>query len=368
MYEPDEVYDPYAKEHVPNPKKPRSKKQGPKRRTKIAAGCRGCLSRLIVIFILLLLIVLVPVVLGFAYDMAQSQNEDFAPLGQIITVNDRAMHLYCVGEGSPTVILEAGEGNWSIHWSTVQYQVGATTRVCSYDRAGYGWSDPNPEPRTVVEMSGELNALLDNAGETGPFVLVAHSTAGANARFFAYSFPNKVVGLVLVDAIHEDQFAEFIERASGDIDRMKIAEFLAPIRILRLMDRFVKYDQDVLQGVELSEHEARIFRAATYDQSYWETLIAEYEGLERSALAMRPVSSLGDLPLVVLMNDGRDWQAWPTDEIYQQAQLDLAASSTDTELVHSDGGEHFIHLENPGLFLVAVDVVVGKARTRMNTP
>jgi pimeloyl-ACP methyl ester carboxylesterase len=272
------------------------------------------------------------------------------------------MHLYCTGAGSPTVILEAGEGNWSIHWSTVQYQIANTTRVCSYDRAGFGWSDPSPGPRTVVEMSRELSTLLDNAGETGPFVLVAHSTAGATARFFTYSYPNKVVGLVLVDAIHEDQFTEFKERASDDINRMKVAEFLAPIRILRLLDRFVNYDETVLQGVELPELEARIFRAGYYDQQYWETLIAEHEGLERSSSAMRPVGDLGDLPLVVLINEGRDWEAWPTDEIYQQIQLELAALSTDTELVRSDGGEHFIHLENPGLFLIAVDVVVGKAR------
>jgi pimeloyl-ACP methyl ester carboxylesterase len=113
------------------------------------------------------------------------------------------LHIHCVGEGSPTVVLDAGLGGFSLDWSLVQPELAATTRVCAYDRAGYGWSDPSPQSRTPGQIVEELHTLLLNAGIEGPYMLVGHSAAGKHVRLYADRYPHDVVGMVLVDARHE---------------------------------------------------------------------------------------------------------------------------------------------------------------------
>lgn len=103
------------------------------------------------------------------------------------------------------MILDSGLGGPALDWVLVQPAVAAFTRVCSYDRAGYGWSDPSPQPRTSLQIATELKALLDAAREAGPFLLVGHSFGGYNVRVFTGQYPNEVAGLVLVDASHPDE-------------------------------------------------------------------------------------------------------------------------------------------------------------------
>ncbi|HWR73601.1 MAG TPA: alpha/beta fold hydrolase, partial [Nitrospirota bacterium] len=127
------------------------------------------------------------------------------PPGRIVDVGGYRLHLNCTGEGSPTVILESGMNEFSLSWALVQPGVAKFTRVCSYDRAGLGWSDPGRAPRTSETIVRELHALLRAAGITGPLVLAGHSFGGMNARLYARRYPNEVAGMVLVDSAHEDQ-------------------------------------------------------------------------------------------------------------------------------------------------------------------
>jgi pimeloyl-ACP methyl ester carboxylesterase len=113
------------------------------------------------------------------------------------------MHIDCRGVGRPTVVMDAGLGGASLDWSLVQPALQATTRVCVYDRAGMGWSEPVPGNRTPSDLATDLHALLTAAGESGPYVMVGHSLAGKNVRLFAATFPSEVQGMVLVDARSE---------------------------------------------------------------------------------------------------------------------------------------------------------------------
>jgi len=115
------------------------------------------------------------------------------------------MNIDCSGRASPTVILESGSGGPSVDWLMVQPEVSKFARVCSYDRAGYGWSDSGPEPRSSLQIAHELKQLLQASGERGPYVLVGHSMGGYDIRVYTSHYPNDVVGMVLVDASHEDQ-------------------------------------------------------------------------------------------------------------------------------------------------------------------
>jgi pimeloyl-ACP methyl ester carboxylesterase len=129
----------------------------------------------------------------------------FPQRGHLVEAGSIRMNIDCSGQGSPTVILESGSGGPSVDWLMVQPEVAKFARVCSYDRAGYGWSDSGPEPRSALQIARELKRLLQAAGERGPYVLVGHSMGGYDIRVYTGQYPNDVVGVVPVDASHEDQ-------------------------------------------------------------------------------------------------------------------------------------------------------------------
>jgi len=126
--------------------------------------------------------------------------------GRLVGIGGYGLHLNCSGTGSPTVVLESGIGDVAVEWALVQPGIAKLSRVCSYDRAGYGGSDSGPFPRTSRQIADELHALLHNAGEPAPYVLVGHSFGGYNVRVFAGEYPEDVAGLILVDSPQEDEY------------------------------------------------------------------------------------------------------------------------------------------------------------------
>lgn len=121
----------------------------------------------------------------------------------MVDLGGHRLHIDCTGNGGPTVVVENGLGDFSFDWTLVQSRVSRFTRICTYDRAGYAWSDPGPKPRTFAQLNLELHDALMKLGERGPFVLVGHSFGGPVVRNFASVYPASVAGLVLVDAAHE---------------------------------------------------------------------------------------------------------------------------------------------------------------------
>lgn len=127
------------------------------------------------------------------------------PPGALYDVGTHKLHLFCAGRGRPTVVLEAGLGGFSLEWLTVMQQLAGERRVCAYDRAGYGWSEYGPPPRTTEILVTELNTLLERAGEPGPYLLAGHSFGGYVVQAFARRWPDQVTGVVLVDSSHPEQ-------------------------------------------------------------------------------------------------------------------------------------------------------------------
>lgn len=124
----------------------------------------------------------------------------YRPPGQMVNVDGHLMHLYCTGAGSPTVVLEAGAYSYSTEWYWVQRQMSGTNRVCSYDRAGYGWSEPVAGPRDGLQLVHELHSLLQVANVPGPYVMAGHSLGGVTDPIYAAQYPSDVLGMVLVDS------------------------------------------------------------------------------------------------------------------------------------------------------------------------
>jgi pimeloyl-ACP methyl ester carboxylesterase len=126
--------------------------------------------------------------------------------GRPVDIGGYRLQLHCTGAGSPTVVLEAGLGGLLVDWQPVQESIARFTRVCSYDRAGYGGSDPGTSPRTSARIAMELHALLARAGEPPPYVLVGHSFGGYNVRVLHGQHPDEVAAMLLVDSVQEDQY------------------------------------------------------------------------------------------------------------------------------------------------------------------
>jgi pimeloyl-ACP methyl ester carboxylesterase len=188
-------------------------------------------------------VVAVPILLGAAglgYQAiaAEQDRRAYPPPGQFVTIRGARLHINCTGQGSPTVILESGLGGWSSYWALIQPALGGGVRVCSYDRAGLGWSDPGPQPRDARPIAVELHALLVGADVRGPYVLAAHSNGGPYARMFGSLYPEDVAGMLLADFTPTDLFDRLpATRASFDTfeQQARTFQWLAPVGVARLL-------------------------------------------------------------------------------------------------------------------------------------
>jgi len=254
------------------------------------------------------------------------------------------------------VVMDAGLGGSSLDWNLVQEEAASTTRVCSYDRAGMGWSDVSPLPRNPGQIAEELHTLLINAGVPGPYVLVGHSLAGKNIRMFASAHPDDVAGMVLVDARSEHVDA-LTTKAEADGFRAALG---MQGTLYALARRFgvARAFGATLVGAPLVSSAVASEMALRQTQG---TAIEETtkEGLARSnndpELAS---SSLGSIPLVVIAA-GSSMASIPN---WSTAQVELAALSTEGRLVVAAQSGHAVQLEDPGVVLDAIYDVVSNAR------
>jgi pimeloyl-ACP methyl ester carboxylesterase len=261
----------------------------------------------------LLLLVIVALLLGASYQWIGNGTDAkrFPQQGKSISLGpefgDVALNLDCQGQASPTVVLDSGLGVPGIGWERVQKEAAKFARVCWYDRAGYGWSDGSSVPRTSLQIAKELHALLLAAGEKGPFVLAGHSFGGYNVRVYNGQYPSEVVGMVLVDASHEDQESREPPAMQAMMKKyeasLKNQEMLAPFLIRFGVARFQQRNQSQGPGVVRygADHRvaiwarARIFVRAVRVVASEMTLFSP-----ESASEVRAAGNLGDKPLIVL--------------------------------------------------------------------
>jgi pimeloyl-ACP methyl ester carboxylesterase len=165
---------------------------------------RGCLRWLGGFMVVVLGLMLIGAVYESLAEAADVQA--YPPPGQMVDVGGYRLHINCTGTGSPTVVIDAGLGDWSASWSSwVQPEVAKTTRVCTYDRAGLGWSEAGPLPRTAEQFAKELHTLLQHASIPGPYVLVGHSMGGLTVRVFVHEYAADVAGVVLIESMNPRQ-------------------------------------------------------------------------------------------------------------------------------------------------------------------
>lgn len=281
----------------------------------------------------------------------------------MIDVGGFRMHLYCVGHGSPAVILDSGLSDTWLHWYKVQPQVARFTQVCSYDRAGLGWSEPSPRPRTSRVIAEELHVLLKKAHVPPPFVLVGHSMGGLNVRMYASLYPSDVVGMVLVDACHPEQNRRLPDVGNPWLQAMLWQKRLMPFGIPRLLGWCG-------QGMEQVQPAFRSFDCAVQQKLGW---LAETDAINESLRQAGSTRSLGAMPLVVLSHDpdvkqtGLDERSFErrksAEAAWEQMQEELARlSSRGCRRIAPESG-HLVHRERPDLVIDAIRDVVAQCRT-----
>ena len=212
--------------------------------------------------------------------------------GQLVSAGGPRLNVFCTGHGSPTVVLEAGLADSLDSWHRVQPEIARFARVCSYDRAGYGYSDAGPTARTSDRIASELHAALKSAGEKPPYLLVGHSFGGFNVRVFNGKYPNQVAGLVLVDSTQEDHY-RLLPKAWADLGaatrrRAERQFFWAPLYINSGLARL----QLCLQGQEAPP--------VLLQSKYLKARASEFLNIQASAEQARMAGNIEDKPLMVL--------------------------------------------------------------------
>lgn len=327
----------------------------------------------------LLALVIVLACLGATYQLVGNWRDArrFPQRGRTVHAGTLKMNIDCAGSGTPTVILEQGGGMPGLGWMKVQPQVAQFSRVCSYDRAGYGWSEPGPMPRTVPRMANELKALLDASGEKGPYVMAAASLGGPIVRLYTKLYPNDVAGLILVDASHEDQQKraqsvqppELIAENNREVESYQRWEWLRRPLMLHLgIERFmVHFTQQSGQMPQVFWEE---YFYLSQKPGFQETVASEIRSLPDSSSALNAVN-LGDRPLTVLTAGKMTFTPEPflTKEIedkirnafYEMQTEQTRLSTRGKQIIVPDSG-HVIMFERPDAVISAIREVWTDAR------
>jgi pimeloyl-ACP methyl ester carboxylesterase len=333
------------------------------------------------------LLLLVSLHTATAWPQSESTQPPFPPPGRLVDVGGWRLHLNCTGEGrvsQPTVILESGIGDFSVDWGLVQPGVAKFARVCSYDRAGDGWSDLGPHPRTMHQIVYELHTLLDKAGVKPPLVLVGHSYGGWLVRLYASTYPADVAGMVLVEAGADNPWRMLPDGKlvrSADLARERPIPAVKVSNPLRLSDIPPTALAQMREGAqEAAKHanapprdklpaDAQRMRTWALAQvGHVAAAVNPFENEELAGLRAERAKSehpLGDMPLIVVTS-GRSEEGGPDGKAFEdehrREHAAIASMSRNGRLVVAAHSGHHVQLDEPDVVVMAIRGVLAAVR------
>jgi pimeloyl-ACP methyl ester carboxylesterase len=308
-------------------------------------GCLVWLGRGLVVFLGLALA-------GYIYEpLAEAADaKAYPPPGELVDVGGHRLHIHCTGIGSPTVVIEAGLGDWSTSWGgVVQPEVAKTTRVCTYDRAGLGWSESASLPSDAAQFSQELHTLLQNARVPGPYVMVGHSLGGLIVRVFAHDYAPEVAGVVLVDSMNPRQITRTLSNRLALLS--SVEALLARVGVARLLVKLPAIASSVRPGEEA-------YYPLYVRPGSFQVAGKEYKGLPASGAQAAAVKSFGDLPLIVLTAKLNDTPGWP------ELQTELLQLSSNSQHLFAEDSGHVIQDDEPEAAIAAILQMVQQVREK----
>lgn len=307
-------------------------------------------------------------VIGFVYQIIKTQRDKklYPPPGKMIDVGGYRLHINVQGEGKPAVVLDSGLGCSSLNWALVQPKLSESNLVCSYDRAGMGWSEESPNKRTCQNMVDELHTLLHKAAIPSPYILVGHSLGGVNVRLFASKFPSEVAGIVLVDAAHEDQ----VERLPPPPAQNKLVKLLSSHHFLQFIAnigvmRFLLSLPPVQKMYEMFPESTKKALLATRSTSKCiRASLQEASCLNESLKQLKSSSSnFGNQPLVVITagkvpmsKETGCSQEWIDGQakVWRELQKELVSKSENSKQLIAENSDHNIPHHQPAIIINAV--------------
>jgi len=264
--------------------------------------------------------------------------------GQRYDVGGYHVHIYCMGDGSPTVIVDVGLGDDSTDWLEIQQNVSAETKICVFDRPGYGWSDFGPQPRDSKRIAFELETLLPMADLSPPYVMVGHSFGGYNIRIFTANNPEKVTGMVLVDASHEDQYERF---------NIKLPTHFSRTGTIIVLPKATENLSHANKHAMLRE---RAYHAAS----------AEISSLGNSAAQVKQVAGFPSIPLAVISRGKPEWYGDDVqderEKVWNGMQQELFLLSPFSRHVFAYQSGHDIPHEQPEIIIEVINDIVEESR------
>jgi pimeloyl-ACP methyl ester carboxylesterase len=288
--------------------------------------------------------------------------------GRLLSVGTHRLHLHCMGQGTPAMVLESGMSGWSQDWAWVQAHLAQGGQVCSYDRAGYGWSDPAPAPRDGLAAVDDLRRTLDTAGVATPRLLVGHSMGGLLIGLYARAYPREVAGLAFLDAVGRDYASQFpperYRAFRSNLGRMlTVADVLAP---LGLPQWFGQPASIIAARLPAEQRDAAV--ALSFSARHYHALRMENAGFDavlEEALALGPLPAV---PTVVLSSEQmRDFPPGLEDEVMRQAwrrNQHSIAQEAGVQATALAGSGHYLHIDQPDAVAHALDAWREQARHR----
>jgi pimeloyl-ACP methyl ester carboxylesterase len=310
--------------------------------------------------------------------VSASAAQDHQPIGKMVNLGGHRLHVHCTGRGSPIVVIENGFDEFSFDWVLVQARVEKFTRVCTYDRAGYAWSDPGPKPRTYAQINIELRDALKRIGERPPYVLVGHSFGGPVVRNFALIYPKEVSGMVLVDTVGAGQRVPIGNKAIR-LDSMAQGRSIpSPREQLAISDNVTASPPESGDPPKIESPYDKLPTSIQklHQWAQVQSALQDAEGSEREwspeYLARwnqgKQEGSLGNIPVIVLARenggygDDLDIPGARLETERKAEQAKLAMLSSDGKLVMINSG-HDMQLDVPDRVAVAIRSVVEKNRS-----
>jgi len=293
--------------------------------------------------------------------------------GQMVQVDGKAMHIYCTGQGSPTVVLEDGLGNdWTI-WAKNQPVLSKVTRVCAYDRAGFGYSEPRPGVRDSNAISHELHGLLQAAGINGPIILMGHSIAGIHMRNYTAAYPEQVVGIVFIDGStpQQDKYMPAkLETLQKEVVTIlyPLARVATAIGLLRALGQC----SDVPKGMESY---ALWLKADACHPSQITASIREMNAVAVSGDETVHAGPFGSLPILIFSQDPNVHSpllnaetSRQMSEIWNGMQENLKKLSTNSRRIIAKGSTHYVQVDRSELVNREVTNFIEQVRTGSVSP
>jgi pimeloyl-ACP methyl ester carboxylesterase len=311
------------------------------------------------------------------------------PPGRLVDIGTHRLHLLCKGTGQPTVVFDSALGGSSLSWSLVHPSVAEVTQACAYDRAGFGWSEAGPLPRTAGRIADELSELLRTAALPGPYVFVGHSYGGLVMRLLAARHPERAAGLVLIEPAMEDEWIHPSEEKQALIARgvrlCTYGAWAARHGLARLVSGLVsvgalgaartlvgaisrgglgREDEAILAPIwKLPPEVRRVLKQMWIERRFFDALGSQIETISESArqVVVEASGDYGDLPLAVVTSEAAN------DRRHQFDRALARLSSRGRHIIARDSG-HWVPLDSPRTIIEAVAAVVADARNNSRNP